>query len=72
MDMFGLVERHALKVHALQPKPELEGAAQALPEDAKMDTTFSAGCSQPGHVAVVSCVLSSFSNVLLHDVQWNS
>ena len=40
MDMFGLVERHALKVHALQPKPELEGAAQALPEDAKMDTDF--------------------------------
>jgi len=54
---------------ALQPKPELEGAAQLVLDEAKRETAFCAGWLQTGQGASGSCFLRSFSNVLLHGSQ---
>jgi len=66
-----LVERHALKDQARQPKPEPLGAAQVVPDE-KADTALNASCPQSGQGDVSSCCLKSFSNVLSQDSQWYS
>ena len=63
-----MVEHHALKDQACQPKPDPLGAAQ-VELDEKADTTLNASCSQSGQGAVSSCCLKIFSNILSQDSQ---
>jgi hypothetical protein len=66
-----VVERHALKDQALQPKPDPLGAAQ-VELDEKADTALNASCPQSGQGVLSSCCLKIFSNVLSQDSQWYS
>ena len=64
-----MVERHALKDQACQPKPDPLGAAQVVPDE-KMETALNASCSQSGQGAVfedfLKCLVAGLTIVFVY------